>query len=1013
MGRSVTLRPNGMVTAGGGYWFRYPGSVAIGTGDWPYLQDNDDGTYFYGIMSNVDTFGLEFTSYALAGDERCSEARLIQRIGGTSDTFQMGLESWIGVGAGNMGYGDGGGATYDGIYYRWQHLWNPGYGADWSQAAIDNLRAYYRKLDRTTTPAISEAYIDLWVQTRPTVSMTGPVAGSVVMSQQPTVTWNYDNKGDTVRAHQVKVFTEAVRVGAGFNPDTSATVWDSGRVNGAATSATVGVALSYGQAYYVYVRVATDFRSTDWWSNWANTWFVINTPPTVSNVTITPTPVAGEVTTTNTPTIGWTFSDVDLDGQYAWYVRLFPESVYNAAGFNFNTDTGASWVASGTNTATRSATTSALSPGVNYKAYVWVSDQGINGRWSGPAISAAFKIVTATGVLFDPPAPPAVAAVTTDQGAQRVVITVEGRDNYLTRNQSTIDTGVVGWENAGGGNLTRETAVVAHGGGALRQTTQWTTGAALDMFARAAPGSAYVVPVTPGRTYTALAQSRAGQATTRSTRVDIRWHDAAGTWLSTSSGTASANAQGAYAQRSVTAVAPANAAWAVLQLAVLATAVAGEYHLWDSMSIAPGSSLTWYRGGFVLDAGRLSDAFNRANNASSLGTADAGGAWAALTGTWGVIDGKAYSPYAAGVDKQAVLTSNFLADGYVEADVTFSPTTDRTHVGLVFRANDANNFLVVDLTKNAGMGAGVTNLRLMKRVAGAYTVLDQVTGLGFTDGSTHKLRVEFYGGQIYVDVDGVRRISRLLLAGEHAQFGAYGKYGLQTYHAANSDDGGSRFDNFKAGLTPTQRVTLERSLDSGLNWEKVRGAVSMDLGVTQQAVVYDYEVPAGKIAQYRAVTTASEAGTTFTSPYSDLGFQPSILTVDRWWLKDPQAPSLNMSIEVQPGFRFRRKEAVEFFEPIGRTQSVFVSDGPKGVEGELSIWSKNQTTFAALEAILRTGRPLILQSPLGHSWWVKFADQDWDLLRAQRTATDPTYSAIRHFHQLSLSFTEVAAPAVV
>lgn len=133
--------------------------------------------------------------------------------------------------------------------------------------------------------------------------------------------------------------------------------------------------------------------------------------------------------------------------------------------------------------------------------------------------------------------------------------------------------------------LARVTTPTQTGAGAMRMTAS----ALGDMFAASGNGSADVmVPVTPGQTYHFEAYSRAA-TTTRSTRVEIQWYDAALASLSTTLGTASANSSAAYGLREVTAEAPAGAAYARPRLYVIGAA-AGEQHYWDTVKPNIGSS---------------------------------------------------------------------------------------------------------------------------------------------------------------------------------------------------------------------------------------------------------------------------------------------------------------------------------------------------------------------------------------------------------------------------------------
>lgn len=966
------------------------------------LDDNNDGTgYQFTSPSGVGPYAWNLTDYTWAGNQRCKAARGIIRY----RTGNGGVDLHVALGRPGVGntetlYVTNQADNPTTFWGSWIHS-APG-GVEWSQSIVNAMTWVVWDNDQgVSLPYITEGYVDLLIQTQPTVGITSPSWNQKLFPTQPTISWNFDAKGEGIRAHEVKIFTAAVAEGGGFDPNSSGTVWASGRVGGAANSKQVGTALSYGTAYYAYVRMAGDFNGADWWSNWASVRFIINSPSVTSAVTVTP---ATPITDRNTPTIGWTYSDVDGDAQEHYYVRVFPESVYSAGGFTPDTDVGTAWNSGVvTNSAARSVITGPLSPNVNYKAYVYTTDTGSGQRWSTPAVSGVFVITTAPGVVTDPPAVPEVTDITTDQAGQRLAVTLQGRGNMMTRNQASGDTGNLGLTpdaNLAAAALIRDTAVTLQGGGSWKATP--TVNGTTMAFRTSRDNGHGPFPVTPGRTYTALGSSRSA-STGRASQLLIRWHDAAGALLSTTTGATTTNNSSSWAAHYVTGVAPASAAWAEI---VMQTVTPSEAHSWENLSFAPGTSTTWTRGGLALELGAMADSFNRADSAASIGIADVGGAWNMMSGTWGIQGNRAYLVTATdGTEGQAVLTSFFLADGYVEADLALSAV--RAVTGLIFRVLDSNNLMMVEVAK---VGA-TDSIVLYKRVAGTWTALATVAGAGLILGTTIKLRVEFYGGQVLVYVDGVQRITYLMLAGELNQFGAYGKHGLRLYrHSTNGDDGATRIDNFRAGNLPTQRLTLQRSLDDGATWENVRNAVGLQPG-EQQAIVYDYEVPSGVLAQYRAIAAASEAGNAVSSAYSAVLAQSVALTNTTWWLKDAVDPDLNMAIKVAPPFQFRRKEAVQTFDPMGRSTAVYVSDGAKGIEGSLNVWVRDAAEYDALAAILGNGRALLLSDPLGRAWWVKFGAQDWELIRAQPQVGET--SPIRHFHSLSLPFTEVAAPAVV
>jgi hypothetical protein len=87
--------------------------------------------------------------------------------------------------------------------------------------------------------------------------------------------------GDPQNAYQVKVFTELQYTAAGFNPDTSIALFDSGVVVGSDPGATPGVDLENGATHRAYVRAGHDLGPVVYFSDWSFTQFVVDydSPP--------------------------------------------------------------------------------------------------------------------------------------------------------------------------------------------------------------------------------------------------------------------------------------------------------------------------------------------------------------------------------------------------------------------------------------------------------------------------------------------------------------------------------------------------------------------------------------------------------------------------------------------------------------------------------------------------------------------------------------------------------------
>ena len=170
-----------------------------------------------------------------------------------------------------------------------------------------------------------------------------------------------------------------------------------------------------------------------------------------------------------------------------------------------------------------------------------------------------------------------------------------GKQNLLTANQSSIESGTTGLTSTyyAACTLARSSTqaqvgtysarLAADGTGVVGVTTSTGTSG---------------VAVTAYKTYTAVASVFAG-TTGRAFSTAIRWYDTGGATISTSTGTAAADNSSTWTQKTVTAVAPEGACYAAVIVATTATPANGEYHYVDCLGIWEGSVVTWAVGGIT------------------------------------------------------------------------------------------------------------------------------------------------------------------------------------------------------------------------------------------------------------------------------------------------------------------------------------------------------------------------------------------------------------------------------
>jgi hypothetical protein len=303
-------------------------------------------------------------------------------------------------------------------------------------------------------------------------------------------------------------------------------------------------------------------------------------------------------TITSRPTITWTYTDPEGDAQTHYQVKVFDAATYGAVGFNPETATP-TWDSGKTVGSATSAVSGTLVNGTVYKAYVkaWQADV------AGAEHASLWDDGSTFTITVSPPAVPTIVT-TLDQTLAAVQLVLRGRDNELTYNQSSLETDTTGWTAGASTTMTRTTAAgtFLHGIAGLSLQRITSIGLASAQTLAGVLGAAVVA----GEQYTAVASFKAA-ATLRSCRVDIIWYNAAGGVISTSTGAASNDAVGSWTQLTCTATAPALAAFAavLVNAGVGGTAAVSEIHYVDQISIAPGASAVWTRGGLVNTSQRF------------------------------------------------------------------------------------------------------------------------------------------------------------------------------------------------------------------------------------------------------------------------------------------------------------------------------------------------------------------------------------------------------------------------
>jgi hypothetical protein len=153
-----------------------------------------------------------------------------------------------------------------------------------------------------------ELYIDVIEVGQPTTVISAPTG--TVTTSSPTATFSYTqgSDGGAKTHHRIKVFTDAVFDGGGFDPDTSTAIYDSGEVASSSTSVVFGP-VADGTDHHLHVKVAQTINSNPHWSAWDEQIFTLDTNgPDVTSITAVATSASGFITVTvnrNTGGAAW------------------------------------------------------------------------------------------------------------------------------------------------------------------------------------------------------------------------------------------------------------------------------------------------------------------------------------------------------------------------------------------------------------------------------------------------------------------------------------------------------------------------------------------------------------------------------------------------------------------------------------------------------------------------------------------------------------------------------------
>ncbi|WDM16736.1 hypothetical protein J3S85_37870 [Streptomyces lavenduligriseus] len=650
-----------------------------------------------------------------------------------------------------------------------------------------------------------------------------------------------------------------------------------------------------------------------------------------------------DVESVETGTSGWT-ADANT--------TLFQSSRFYAGAKSL----GMTATAAGSVSAT-TASRVAVTAGVTYQAYAYfVNIAAASGRtasvridWysaatGGTPISSSIAVATTltNDTAWNTPPPQITAAAPADAQYASLAVIVTGLTagaqvaadrmtlgqpftnplSLLPYTASSVETDVSEWTAEANTTLSRTQPTAREGWYSL----VLTAGAAGQVGA-----STIAVPVTPGTLYMGQvsAQSSAGAM-----RVDLRWYDASGNLLSTTTGQDWALSSSAWTICNTLANAPEGAATVQLVLAPTATA-AGQTWLCDLMC--------------VIDMTTLYPADNLIPPAASDFEAGIAAGWAVEGGTASLSTTYAYSN---------VYSMQVVAGG---GDLVVSLTTSVTgpivpgqsyQLRAPMRTPAGTLPFITQIEWLDSAGASIRTRWQNWTVSGATGWYWGPMGDIAPDGAV-SVRVSLgytglaAGTTLYID-----RVQ--LIPG-----------GFTVATRPASGGGVALTVNGLTSVSPTWKWTLTRITSSGAS-APVRGWAGdlVDQVITGDvAVITDYEVPLGVPVQWRLMAK-DPTGLGWRSYLSDpVTVESSPTDV---WLKDPGLPARSVQLTVgtpMPTWSRAARQGVNSVR--GRQLPVVISDVRSGKTGTLTVITETDDDVRALWWVLETGNTLLLQWPPG------------------------------------------------
>lgn len=205
----------------------------------------------------------------------------------------------------------------------------------------------------------------------------------------------------------------------------------------------------------------------------------------------------------------------------------------------------------------------------------------------------------------------------------------------------------------------------------------------------------------------------------------------------------------------------------------------------------------------------------------------------------------------------------------------------------------------------------------------------------------------------------------------------------------------------RGGLVGITAMEIQSSAD-GVTWTDIRGGAAVALvSPDQLAALTDYESLPATPTWYRAQVSATTTGFTIISTWST-AVSAATAPGSYWWLKDPLIPSAALKGNVNTNVVMAQPEKIATKIVMGSPRVIVVTDGLLGHEGVLTMGDVDPN-YTALKDLIQTLDTILIQSPFGEQWYVRFGALNASASNRQST---------RQFDSLLYGYGVVTAPFV-